>query len=99
VDDQADVVADPHRPEIRIFRPVKLVELHAGIGRVHLEVESRGLDRFLLLPGELRKALGKGIGNAEFHHLLHAKDFHHLVAEVVDHLDRDPARSGLGKWA
>jgi hypothetical protein len=35
------------------FALVELVELHPGIGGVELEVEGRGLDRLLLLAGEL----------------------------------------------
>jgi hypothetical protein len=31
VHDQADIAAHPHRLEVRISRPVELVQLHAGL--------------------------------------------------------------------
>ena len=49
VDDDPDVRARSHRPEIFIPRLVEAVEAHARIRRVHLEVEGRGLDRLLLV--------------------------------------------------
>ena len=37
------------------------------IGRVHLQVKGRSFDKFLLLAGKAAKAVGEGIGDAEFH--------------------------------
>ena len=65
--DQADVAADPHRPEVRIFRLVEFVQLHPRIGRVQLQVEGGGLDNFLFVTGKPGEAVGKGVGNPEFH--------------------------------
>jgi hypothetical protein len=36
VDDQPNVAADPHRPEVLVLRSVQLVEPHPRIRRVHL---------------------------------------------------------------
>jgi hypothetical protein len=68
VHDQANVAADPHRPEIPVPRLVQPVQAHAGVGRVELQVEGRGLGRSLLVAGQARQAIGEGVGDAEFHH-------------------------------
>ena len=65
--DQADIAADPHRQEVRVFRLVEFVQLHAGLRRVHLQVERGDFHRFLLLAGEPRQALRERVGDAEFH--------------------------------
>ena len=64
VNDQPDVAAHPHRPEILVLRLVELVEAHAGIGRIELQVERRRLDGLALArqPGE---AVGEGVGDAK----------------------------------
>ena len=49
VDDDADVAADPHRPEMRVAGAVDAVEVQPGCRRVHLQIERRGLGRLLLL--------------------------------------------------
>ena len=67
VNDQPDVAADPHRPEVLVLRLVELVEAHAGIGRVELQVEGRRLDGLLLVAGQAGEAVGEGVGDAEFH--------------------------------
>ncbi|KFB73003.1 MAG: hypothetical protein AW09_001778 [Candidatus Accumulibacter phosphatis] len=72
VHDQANVAADTHRPEIPVPRPVQPVQAHAGVGRVELQVEGRGLDRSLLVAAQARQAIGEGVGNAEFHRLSRA---------------------------
>ena len=69
VDDQPDVAADTDRPEVLVLCLVELVELHARVGRVHLQVKGRGLDGLLLLAGQSGEAVGKGVGDAEFHQL------------------------------
>ena len=58
---------DPHRPEILVLRLVELVEAHARIGRVELQVEGRRLDGLLLVAGQSGEAVGEGIGDAKFH--------------------------------
>lgn len=70
VDDDADVAADTNGPEILVLRPVELVKLHARIGRIHLEVERRGLRSRLLVALELGEAVCEIIGNAEVHYNL-----------------------------
>ena len=67
VNDQPDVAAHPHRPEVLVLGFVDLVEAHAGIGRVELQVESRRLDGFLLVAGQAAKTVGEGVGDAEVH--------------------------------
>ena len=67
VDDQPDVATDPNGPEVLVLRPVDLVQLQAGMRRVHLQVERRCLHRLLLVAGQLGKAVGEGVGDAELH--------------------------------
>ena len=67
VDDQPDVATDPNGPEVLVLRPVDLVQLQPRMRRVHLQVERRGLDRLLLVAGQLREAVGEGVGDAELH--------------------------------
>ena len=67
VDDQPDVAADPGGPEALVLRPLDLVQLQPWPGRVHLQVERGGLDRLLLVAGQLREAVGEGVGDAELH--------------------------------
>ena len=67
VNDQPDVATYPNRPEILVPCFGELVEAHARIGRVELEVEGRGLDGFLFLTSQPSETVGKGIGNAEVH--------------------------------
>jgi hypothetical protein len=43
------------------------VKLHARVGRVQLQIESRGFTGFLFLAAQPGQAIGKGVGNAEFH--------------------------------
>ena len=67
VNDDADIRTDAHGPEVLIARPVEPVELQARAGRIHLQVESRRLDRLLLVAAQPDKTIGEGIGDAEFH--------------------------------
>lgn len=43
------------------------METQAGIGRIQLQIECRGLDGFLLVSGEFGEAIGEGVGDAEVH--------------------------------
>ena len=94
VHDQADIAADAHGGKIGILGAVEFVKAHAGAGRVDLQVEDRGLDRFLFLVAQLGQAVDKGICNAKFHQL-HLEDFHHFIAQMVDDLDRDAPGFGF----
>ena len=67
VDDEAQIAAGAHGPEILVPRPVELVAAQAGVGRVELQVEGRGLDRLLFFPGEAGQAVGEGVGDAKVH--------------------------------
>ena len=67
VDDDAQIAIDAYRPELLVLCPVKFVKTHAWIGRIHLEIESRGLDGFLLFACEFGEAVGEGISDAELH--------------------------------
>ena len=62
---QPDVTADTHRPEVFVFGLVKLVQAHARIDRVHLQVERGGFDELLLVAGELGEAVSKRVSYAE----------------------------------
>jgi hypothetical protein len=57
VDDEPDVSTDPYRPEVRVFGPIQLVELHARMGRIQLQIEGGGLDRLLLLARKSVQAI------------------------------------------
>ena len=55
VDDDADVAADPHRPEMRIAGRSMRWKLQPWRRRVHLQVECRSLGSLLLCrrqPGQ-----------------------------------------------
>ena len=67
MNDQPDVAVHPHRPEVLVLRLVELVEAHAGIGRVELQVERRRLDGLLLVAGQSGEAVGESVGDAKFH--------------------------------
>ena len=67
VNDQPDVAANTHGPEILVLRLGELVEAHARVGWIYLEVGGRGLDGFLLFPGQASEAVGEGVGDAQFH--------------------------------
>jgi hypothetical protein len=67
MDDDPQILADPNRPEVFVLGLVKLVKLHTRALRVHLQIKCRGLYGLLLLPGEPGEAIGKGVGNPEFH--------------------------------
>jgi hypothetical protein len=67
VNDQPDVAIHPHRPELFVLRLVQLMETHAGIGRIELQVERRRLDGLLLLASEPGEAVGEGVGDPKFH--------------------------------
>ena len=41
VDDDPNIPVDPDRPEIRILGFFQLVKLHAGVGRVYLQIKGR----------------------------------------------------------
>src|SRR6266567_7053966 len=51
MNDQPDVAAGAHRPEVLVFGAVDSVEVHARLRWVELQVEGGGLDEFLLVAG------------------------------------------------
>src|SRR5262249_19184957 len=67
VDDNSDVAIYPCRPEIAVFGFFDSVELKTGLSGVGLDVEGRGFHGFLLVAGQAGEAVGKSIGDAEFH--------------------------------
>lgn len=67
MDNDPDVRARPHGPEVCIPCLVEAVEAHARIRRIHLEVEGRCLDRLLLVAVQAGEAVGEGIGDEELH--------------------------------
>ena len=84
MENDPDVAADTHRPEVRISRSIESVKLHAGIDRIELKVKSGGLDRFLFVAGKPGEAVCECVGNAKFHSLLHPEYLHDFIAKVVD---------------
>ena len=69
---------------------VKLVEAHTRTGRVELQIEGGGFHRLLFLTRQPRKAIGERICDPEIPSG-HREHLHHLVAEMIDDFDRDPA--------
>jgi hypothetical protein len=64
---QANLVTDPHRPEIRVARPFESMKPQARASQVQLQIESCRLDRLLLGSIEPGEAGGKRVGDAKFH--------------------------------
>jgi hypothetical protein len=67
VNNQPEIAADPHRPEALVLRLVQLVELHARTGRIHLQIEGRGLDELMLFACKSGEAVGEGVGDTKMH--------------------------------
>ena len=67
VNDDADVRADAHGPEIFITGAVEPVELQARARGIDLHIKGGRLDRFLFVTAQSSKTIGEGVGNAEFH--------------------------------
>ena len=65
--DQAQIAADARRPEVPVFALVDAVELRAGVCRVELQVEGRGLRRPLLVRGQPGEARRERVGDPELH--------------------------------
>ena len=95
MDDDSHVVIDAHRPEIRVLGLRQLVEFQPGLGRVHLEVESRGLGGLLLVAGEFGEAVGEGVGNSKMH-----QEFFLLMARLrsYSHLARSSNAASIRNW-
>ena len=70
VDDQPEVAAGPHRPEIRVAGAIDPMELQSRPGRVHLQVERRCLGGLLLLRLQAGESCREGVGYKEFHYRL-----------------------------
>ena len=51
VDNKPDIFTHANRREIRIPRLVEFMELQAGMRRIQLKIERRGLDSFLFVAG------------------------------------------------
>lgn len=67
MDDEPDVAAHPHRPEVPVSRLVELVKLKPRTRRIHLKIERRRLRSLLLVGGETAEAVGERVGDAEVH--------------------------------
>jgi hypothetical protein len=67
MNDQPNIAARPHRPEVLVSRFIELVEAHAGVGGVDLQVESGRFDGFLLLAGQASEAISESVGDTEVH--------------------------------
>jgi hypothetical protein len=60
-------VAAPARTRNSCLLIVELVQAHARMRRVQLQIKGRGLDCFLLVTGQACQAVGEGVGYAEVH--------------------------------
>src|SRR5213593_3517701 len=90
VDNQADVAADPHRPEVWVLRLVEPMKLQPGLRRVELQVERCHLNGFLFLGGEAGKTVSKRICDPEFHRFVRRTRLRYYVD-----LDRRVAPLGV----
>ena len=68
VNNQPEVAADPHRPEVFVLGFIESVKLHPGVSRVDPQVEGGRLDSLLLVTGQARETVGEGVGDAEVRH-------------------------------
>ena len=59
--DDADVAADPHRPEIRVLGIVDAMKLKSRPVRLGLQVEDGELRLLLLVARRLAERSGKGV--------------------------------------
>jgi len=69
VDDDADVPADPHRPEVRIRGLVDAVDLQTGAVRLPHQRERRQLRLLLLVIGKLGEGGDEAVGEDGGHDL------------------------------
>ena len=67
MNNQPDIFTNAHRAEIRVSWLVEFVELQTGMRRIELEIERCRLDGPLLVARQSSEAIGKCIGNPEFH--------------------------------
>ncbi len=67
VNDQPNIAANSHRPKFLVLRPIELVQLHAGVDRIHLQVERCRLDGRLFLAGQPCEAVRLRVGDSEVH--------------------------------
>ena len=67
MDDEADVAADPHRPEVLVLCLVEFVEAQTRCGRIQLHVKGRRLHCLLLVACQTGEAVGEGIGDSKLH--------------------------------
>ena len=68
VNDEPDVAADPHRPEVLVLRFVEFVKAQPWRRRVQLQVKGRGLDQLLLVARQAGEAGGESVRDSEFDH-------------------------------
>ena len=68
MDYEPDVPTDSYRPEVLVPRLVELVELHARVRWIDLEIEGRGLGGLLLVAHQPGEARCKRVGDSELHH-------------------------------
>ena len=93
VHDQPQIAVDPHRPEIRVLATCRCGGT-AGPCRSGSICRSKTVvfTAFCSGAGQPGEAAGEVSAMQKVHARLHPEHLHHLVAEVVDHLHRDPAR-------
>lgn len=70
MDNNANIVIHPHRPEIFVLGPIKLVKAHARISWIQLQIKGGDLHGLLLFAGEFGEAVGKGVGDEKVHRIV-----------------------------
>src|SRR5207237_573854 len=67
VDNQTNIAANAHGPEVRILGLVELMKLQSRLGGIELQIKRRSLCSLLLIRGQTSEAVGEGIRDEEFH--------------------------------
>ena len=98
--DDSHVVIDAHRPEFRVLGLRQFVELQPGLGWIHLEVKSCGLGSFLLVTGQLGKAVCESVSDSKVHHELfllmgRRRSYSHVARSLNAASIRKPRLFGL----
>ena len=98
VDDQSDVAADAYRPEVLVLRLVELLEAHARVGLIQLQIKGRRLRGLLFLACEPREAVGECVSDAKLDHLKVRRSPTSLVASACDENPPRRQASQLDHW-
>ena len=98
VNDEPEVAAHPHRPEVFVLRLVELVKAHPRTRGIHLQVKGRRLNSFLLVAGQAREAVGESVGDAEIHAFVKAQRLNVGIARTINSSNNGTVNA-MSPWA